>query len=64
MIHNSNVIFFREYQSSLELACEDGANSRYGMLNWTVQAYTPDTVYYQSFTHEVVLFYLLDKVNL
>ena len=44
---------FREYKESLELAREEGPKTRYGMLNWTVQQHTPDTLYYQSFTHEV-----------
>ncbi|XP_023345279.1 protein Skeletor, isoforms B/C [Eurytemora carolleeae] len=43
---------FKEYQSTLEVICEGGSESQYGLLNWTVTEDTPDLVYYQSYTHE------------
>ncbi len=43
-----------EYYNSLEVVCEGGYMHQYGLLNWTVASDTPDLVYYQSYTHEVV----------
>ncbi|XP_045115427.1 protein Skeletor, isoforms B/C-like isoform X1 [Portunus trituberculatus] len=39
---------FGAYQRTLQLNCEEGQP---GVLQWTPDANTPDTVYYQCFTH-------------
>ena len=40
---------FQEYASTLELDCAEGTP---GTLEWTPGADTPDTVYYQCYTHQ------------
>ncbi|KAF0294155.1 Protein Skeletor, isoforms B/C [Amphibalanus amphitrite] len=47
---------FGAYQRTLQLDCEEGQP---GILQWTPDADTPDTVYYQCFTHR----YLGWKIN-
>ena len=48
---------FGAYQRSLTLKCDEGEP---GILTWTPDADTPDTVYYQCFTHR----YLGWKINI
>ncbi|XP_037077644.1 LOW QUALITY PROTEIN: protein Skeletor, isoforms B/C-like [Pollicipes pollicipes] len=47
---------FGAYQRTLQLVCEEGQP---GILQWTPDQNTPDTVYYQCFTHR----YLGWKIN-
>lgn len=47
---------FGAYQRSLSLKCEEGEP---GVITWRPDADTPDTVYYQCFTHR----YLGWKIN-
>ena len=49
----------RDYFSTLEVVCERGPKENYGLLNWTVAEETDDVVYYQSYTHEVSITYVL-----
>ncbi|KAG8234228.1 hypothetical protein J437_LFUL007733 [Ladona fulva] len=50
---------FGAYQRTLSLVCDDQNEGRPGILRWTPDVNTPDTVYYQCYTHR----YLGWKIN-
>uniref|UniRef100_A0A336JYU4 CSON003313 protein n=1 Tax=Culicoides sonorensis TaxID=179676 RepID=A0A336JYU4_CULSO len=47
---SADVETFEEYMKTLQLKCDE--NSQPAVLNWTVDANTPDLVYYQCYTHK------------
>lgn len=53
---------FGSYQRSLELDCQQGTS---GILRWTPDENTPDTVYYQCFTHRFLgwKIHVVDECN-
>ncbi|XP_046383111.1 protein Skeletor, isoforms B/C [Ischnura elegans] len=50
---------FGAYQRTLSLVCDEQNDGRPGILRWTPDINTPDTVYYQCYTHR----YLGWKIN-